>query len=120
MMLGGLCEDAGARISASSTKSIRTMLSDVMSMSFEGMSKAVVFDIQGFSTDDGPGIRTTVFFKGCPLRCLWCHNPEGLTPSLSCVLRSQDAKIAESALPAAIILIANNGAGACISARPAT
>lgn len=80
MMLGGLCEDAGARISASSTKSIRTMLSDVMSMSFEGMSKAVVFDIQGFSTDDGPGIRTTVFFKGCPLRCLWCHNPEGLSP----------------------------------------
>jgi pyruvate formate lyase activating enzyme len=36
----------------------------------------VVFDIQRFSVDDGPGVRTTVFFKGCPLRCKWCHNPE--------------------------------------------
>ncbi|MBE6936340.1 MAG: glycyl-radical enzyme activating protein [Ruminococcaceae bacterium] len=35
-----------------------------------------VFDIQHFSVSDGPGIRTTVFLKGCPLRCLWCHNPE--------------------------------------------
>jgi glycyl-radical enzyme activating protein len=38
--------------------------------------KAIVFDIQKFSLHDGPGIRTTVFLKGCPLRCLWCHNPE--------------------------------------------
>jgi len=37
-----------------------------------------IFDIQRFSIHDGPGIRTTVFFKGCPLRCLWCHNPEGI------------------------------------------
>ena len=37
-----------------------------------------IFDIQHFSLHDGPGIRTTVFFKGCPLRCLWCHNPEGI------------------------------------------
>ena len=35
-----------------------------------------IFDIQRFSVHDGPGIRTTVFLKGCPLRCLWCHNPE--------------------------------------------
>ena len=35
-----------------------------------------VFDIQGFSVHDGPGIRITVFFKGCPLKCLWCHSPE--------------------------------------------
>ncbi len=35
-----------------------------------------VYDIQGFSVQDGPGIRTTVFFKGCPLRCPWCHSPE--------------------------------------------
>jgi pyruvate formate lyase activating enzyme len=35
------------------------------------------FDIKKFSIHDGPGIRTTVFFKGCPLRCVWCHNPEG-------------------------------------------
>lgn len=39
--------------------------------------RALIFDIQSFSTHDGPGIRTNVFFKGCPLRCLWCSNPEG-------------------------------------------
>jgi pyruvate formate lyase activating enzyme len=40
----------------------------------------VVFDIQRFSLHDGPGIRTTVFLKGCPLACAWCHNPEGIAP----------------------------------------
>lgn len=40
---------------------------------------ATIFNIQRFSVHDGPGIRTTVFFKGCNLRCLWCQNPEGLT-----------------------------------------
>lgn len=38
-----------------------------------------VFDIKEFAVFDGPGIRTTVFMKGCPLRCRWCHNPEGLS-----------------------------------------
>ena len=37
----------------------------------------IVFEIREFCLHDGPGIRTTVFLKGCPLRCLWCHNPEG-------------------------------------------
>ena len=37
-----------------------------------------IFDIKEMAVHDGPGIRTTVFFKGCPLRCKWCHNPEGL------------------------------------------
>ena len=41
------------------------------------MLDATVFNIQKFSTEDGPGIRTTVFLKGCPLHCIWCHNPEG-------------------------------------------
>jgi len=40
--------------------------------------QATLFNVQRFSTEDGPGIRTTLFFKGCPLRCPWCHNPEGL------------------------------------------
>ena len=40
----------------------------------------VVFDIKEFSVYDGPGVRVTVFLKGCPLRCKWCHNPEGLSP----------------------------------------
>lgn len=39
-------------------------------------TKGLIFDIQRFSLHDGPGIRTTVFLKGCPLACLWCHNPE--------------------------------------------
>lgn len=38
-----------------------------------------IFQIQRFSVDDGPGIRTTVFLKGCPLRCIWCHNPESFS-----------------------------------------
>ncbi len=41
------------------------------------MERGRVFNIQRFSVHDGPGIRTTVFLKGCPLSCLWCHNPEG-------------------------------------------
>lgn len=48
------------------------------------MTTGSIFDIQHFSLHDGPGIRTTVFFKGCPLKCLWCHNPESqqLQPQL--------------------------------------
>lgn len=41
--------------------------------------KALVFDIKRFAVHDGSGLRTTVFFKGCPLRCKWCQNPEGLS-----------------------------------------
>jgi len=41
----------------------------------------LVFDIQRCSLHDGPGIRTTVFLKGCPLACLWCHNPESISPA---------------------------------------
>lgn len=41
----------------------------------------IVFDIKEFAVHDGPGMRVTVFMKGCPLRCIWCHNPEGLSPN---------------------------------------
>jgi pyruvate formate lyase activating enzyme len=44
-------------------------------MSIEG----TIFEVREFSLHDGPGIRTTVFFKGCPLRCAWCHNPESIS-----------------------------------------
>lgn len=43
-------------------------------------SKALIFDIKRGASEDGPGLRTTVFFKGCPLSCIWCHNPEGIDP----------------------------------------
>mgnify|MGYP005629501587 FL=1 len=47
---------------------------------------ALIFDIKKFAIHDGPGIRTTVFFKGCPLACWWCHNPEALLPGQELVL----------------------------------
>ena len=46
--------------------------------------KATIFEIKRFAVHDGDGIRTTVFFKGCPLRCVWCHNPEGLSRAPQC------------------------------------
>ena len=49
--------------------------------------KAVYFNIQRFCMRDGPGIRTTLFLKGCPLRCVWCHNPEGQSPSRELMFR---------------------------------
>ncbi len=47
--------------------------------------KPIVFDIKRYAINDGPGIRTTIFFSGCPLRCVWCHNPESwsLAPHLT-------------------------------------
>ncbi len=47
------------------------------------MTTGRIFDLQRFSVHDGPGIRTTVFLKGCPLRCRWCQNPEGLERDIS-------------------------------------
>ncbi len=44
------------------------------------MLKAKITDIKKFAVHDGDGLRTTVFFKGCPLKCIWCHNPEGISP----------------------------------------
>ena len=44
------------------------------------MAAGVIFDLKQLAVFDGPGIRQTVFLKGCPLRCRWCHNPEGLSP----------------------------------------
>ena len=73
------------------------------------MQTATVFNIQKFSLNDGPGIRTVVFLKGCPLRCAWCSNPESQdrTPQLewkesACIgcracLAAPDAKVAEHA-----------------------
>ena len=52
------------------------------------MNKGLIFDIRRFSVHDGPGIRTTVFFKGCPLSCWWCHNPESRSTASETCQRS--------------------------------
>lgn len=44
------------------------------------MKTGTIFSIEEFAIHDGPGIRTTIFLKGCPLHCAWCHNPEGISP----------------------------------------
>lgn len=64
--------------------------------------KGLIFNIQQFSVHDGPGIRTTVFFKGCPLRCLWCSNPESQNSFPELMVRD----------------ILCQGCGACVSACP--
>ncbi|MFC2089306.1 glycyl-radical enzyme activating protein [Bacteroidota bacterium] len=53
-----------------------------------------IFDIKRFALHDGPGIRTTVFFKGCPMQCVWCHNPEShdMHPEEYSVIRKVDGK----------------------------
>ncbi len=55
--------------------------------------KGLIFSVRRYSIHDGPGIRVTFFMKGCPLRCLWCHNPEGISPLPEMVM--QKSKIGE-------------------------
>lgn len=57
----------------------------------------IIFDLERNSYVDGPGIRTTVFFKGCNLRCAWCHNPESWHRPPSCSFTRINAPAAESA-----------------------
>lgn len=56
---------------------------------FTSAVTGLIFDVRRFSLQDGPGIRTTVFFKGCPLRCSWCHNPESLGRETELLLRPE-------------------------------
>jgi pyruvate formate lyase activating enzyme len=57
------------------------------------MLTGVVFDLCEFAVHDGPGIRTTVFMKGCPLRCSWCHNPEGISPEPQTVVGAAGSRL---------------------------
>ena len=61
------------------------------------MIKGLIFDIKRFAVHDGPGIRTTIFFKGCPLSCGWCHNPESRStdPQPSVKHLAMDGKLFE-------------------------
>jgi len=95
------------------------------------MQNGLIFNIQKYAVHDGPGIRTTVFLKGCPLRCAWCHNPESLSPEPEViVLESRCAGCGEcraacafgASLPGAGPLPARNElcslCGACAAACP--
>ncbi len=53
------------------------------------MPEGIIFDIKKYAIHDGPGIRTTVFFKGCPLACRWCHNPEGIAVASHRIYRQE-------------------------------
>jgi pyruvate formate lyase activating enzyme len=53
------------------------------------MTTGIIFDIKRFAIHDGPGIRTTVFLKGCPLSCWWCHNPESQSVKPDLLYRRQ-------------------------------
>jgi pyruvate formate lyase activating enzyme len=93
---------------------------------------ATTFNIQRFSTEDGPGIRTTIFFKGCPLHCRWCHNPEGLSPRPELMwydIRCIGARACLTACPVGALELMPQGmcvnrqgctaCGACVDACPA-
>ena len=56
------------------------------------MDTGTIFDIKRYAIHDGPGIRTTIFLKGCPLRCWWCHNPEGIAPDPQLTYRQERCK----------------------------
>jgi pyruvate formate lyase activating enzyme len=68
-------------------------------MTTETKPKGFIFDIKRNSSEDGPGIRTTIFFKGCPLSCIWCQNPEGLDPGPSLSFRKELCKPTECGVP---------------------
>jgi pyruvate formate lyase activating enzyme len=91
-----------------------------------------IFNIQRDSTEDGPGVRTTVFFKGCPMHCPWCHNPEGMKSIQQLIWYETRCIIAKVCLKACLkealnltrdgMLIDRNrcdACGECVSACPA-
>lgn len=72
---------------------------------YDNTFEGIVFDIKRLSYDEGPGLRTTIFLKGCPLNCLWCHNPEGINsePNLifyrsKCILCNHCVKICSNSV----------------------
>ncbi len=95
------------------------------------MITANVFDIKRFSINDGDGIRTTIFLKGCPLRCVWCQNPEGLFPEIrlwyaknlcvsckSCVAACPETALSWAELGVLIRHDRCTRCGACVTACP--
>jgi pyruvate formate lyase activating enzyme len=96
----------------------------------EGRS-GLILHVQRLSTEDGPGIRSTVFFKQCPLACTWCHNPEGISPRPEVqwfATRCIGCRSCENACPARCISVTADGlqidrsrcdgCGSCAAACP--
>lgn len=82
--------------------------------------QGTVFDIKEFSVFDGPGVRVTVFLKGCPLRCRWCHNPEGLRVAPQIMVSSACKGCGACAVPDCAMSTRGecNGCGRCVSLCP--
>jgi len=103
-----------------------------MSANEENITGTIV-RIQRMSTEDGPGIRSTVFFKGCPLGCIWCHNPESISPRLqihwektrcigcrSCIDACSKRALAARETGIVIDRLKCDSCGACSEACPST
>ncbi len=61
--------------------------------SLNSIQQGTIFSIEEFAVNDGPGIRTTVFLKGCPLHCVWCHNPEGISPEPQYMMKKDETTV---------------------------
>lgn len=77
----------------------------------------LVFDIKEFAVHDGPGIRTTVFLKGCPLSCVWCHSPEGQSPAPQIMHTARGERIAGKTYTAQALATYLNNQAAILTAN---
>jgi pyruvate formate lyase activating enzyme len=95
------------------------------------MNQPLIFDIKRYAINDGPGIRITIFFKGCPLSCTWCHNPESISPGIQKLYTASKCIGAEECIKACdqnALILTKNGivtdpercslCGACADACP--
>ncbi len=77
-----------------------TLARDKIILATTNMTSGMIFDIKRYAINDGPGIRTAIFMKGCPLKCWWCHNPEGQSLKPQLIFRANRCKSAQACLQA--------------------